>query len=50
MTTTETKDALQEKIENASNKISEVKQEVAKKIVGQENLIDSILIWLFAKW
>jgi len=50
MTTTEIKDALQEKIENASNKISEIKQEVSKKIVGQEDLIDSILIWLFAKW
>ncbi len=37
-------------IEFASTKIKEVKTELKKKIVGQENLIDCLLIWLFANW
>jgi len=41
---------LKEQIQEASNKISEIKSEVHKKIVGQDKLIDSILIWLFWKW
>lgn len=43
-------EVLQEKIENASSKILQVKNEVHKKIVGQEDLINSILICLFTKW
>jgi hypothetical protein len=35
---------LKEKIENISNKINKVKTEVHKKIVGQDDLINSILI------
>lgn len=38
-----------EKINFASLKIQEVKSELRKKIVWQENLIDSLIIWLFAK-
>jgi len=38
-----------EKINFASKKIQEVKTELRKKIVWQDNLIDSLLIWLFAK-
>ncbi len=41
---------LQEQINIASNKIQEVKNQVHKKIVSQDDLIDSILIWLFGKW
>ena len=41
---------LKEQIENISNKINEVKNQVHKKIVGQDDLINSILIWLFWKW
>jgi len=40
---------LQEKINTASDKLQEVKKEVHKKIVGQEELIDSIIIALLAK-
>jgi hypothetical protein len=35
---------LEEKIEKASLKIKELKAELAKKIVGQSILIDSLLI------
>lgn len=38
-----------EKINFASLKIQEVKSELRKKIVWQENLVDSLIIWLFAK-
>jgi len=41
---------LQEKIENASEKINEVIAEIHKKIVGQEDLIKTIIIGLLAKW
>jgi len=41
---------LQEKINNASEKINNVINEVHKKIVGQDNLIKSMIIWLLAKW
>jgi MoxR-like ATPase len=40
---------LQEQINLAADKIAEVKNEVHKKIVGQENLIDSLIIGLLAK-
>ncbi len=40
---------LLEQIKLAGEKIENVKKEVHKKIVGQEDLIDSILIWLFWK-
>ena len=40
---------LQEKINLASDKILEVKNEVHKKIVGQDDLIESLLIGLFSK-
>ncbi len=40
---------LQEQINNASDKINEVKKEVHKKIVGQEELIESLIIGLLAK-
>lgn len=39
----------QELITDSYEKIKKVKTELAKKIVWQENLIDSLLIWLFAK-
>ncbi|NVP17256.1 MoxR family ATPase [Candidatus Gracilibacteria bacterium] len=39
----------QELITDSYEKIKKVKTELAKKIVGQENLIDSLLIGLFAK-
>lgn len=39
----------QELITNSYEKIKKIKTELAKKIVWQENLIDSLLIWLFAK-
>ena len=41
---------LKEQIQEASNKITEIRSEVHKKIVWQDKLIDSILIWLFWKW
>lgn len=37
-------------IEKASEMIKQVKEELSKKIVGQSDLIDSLLIWLFWKW
>jgi len=40
---------LQEKINSASEKIIEVKNEVHKKIVGQDNLIESLIVGLLAK-
>jgi len=40
----------EKKVKKASIKINEVKKEVHKKIVGQEELINSMIIWLFAKW
>jgi len=40
---------LQEQINLAADKIAEVKNEVHKKIVGQENLIESLIIGLLAK-
>jgi len=40
---------LKEKIENISTKINKVKNEVHKKIVWQDDLINGILIWLFWK-
>lgn len=48
--TTIDKDDLQSEIEKASEKIIKIKQEVSKKIVWQENLIDSLIIWLFSGW
>ena len=41
---------LKEQIKETSEKIKEIKNEVHKKIVGQDKLIDSILIGLFWKW
>jgi len=41
---------LEEKIFRSSEKIKQVIKEVHKKIVGQDDLIQSILVWLFAKW
>lgn len=41
---------IQNDIINASNKIKELKNEIAKKIVWQSEMIDSLLIWLFAEW
>lgn len=43
-------DNLDTKISEFSNKIIDVKNEISKKIVGQNDLIDSLLIWLFWKW
>ncbi len=43
-------DLFQEKINIASKKIEEVINEVHKKIVWQDNLIKSMIIWLLAKW
>jgi len=43
-------DLFEEKILDASNKIKNVKVEVHKKIVGQDELIDSMIIWLLSKW
>ncbi len=40
----------QEKINLASEKIDEVVKEVHKKIVWQDDLIKSMIIWLLAKW
>ena len=45
----ENNEKLQEQVNNFANKIVEVKNEVHKKIVGQENLIESLLIGLFSK-
>ena len=47
--TTNNEEILQEKINEASDKLQQVKQEVHKKIVGQEDLIENLLIWLLAK-
>lgn len=44
------KQKLEDDIEMASKMIKKVKEELAKKIVWQEDLIDSLLIWLFWKW
>jgi len=41
---------IQNDIINASNKIKELKNEIAKKIVWQSEMIDSLLIWFFAQW
>jgi len=50
-TTTKTNEELfQEKINLASEKINEVVKEVHKKIVWQDDLIKSMIIWLLAKW
>ena len=43
-------DILQEKVTSSSKKISEVIEEVHKKIVGQDELIESLIIGLLAKW
>ncbi len=43
-------DNLEVKISDFSNKIKNVKKEISKKIVGQNDLVDSLLIWLFWKW
>jgi MoxR-like ATPase len=40
---------LQEKINLASDKIVEVKNEVHKKIVGQDDLIESLIVGLLSK-
>ncbi len=40
---------LQEKINSASDKIMQIKNEVHKKIVGQDNLIESLIVGLLAK-
>lgn len=45
----ENTDILQEKINNASEKLEKVKKEVHKKIVGQDALIESLIIGLLAK-
>ncbi len=47
---TEQKNNIDEKVKIASEKIQEVINEVHKKIVWQEELIKSLLIWLLAKW
>ncbi len=41
---------LLEQIKLTAEKLEKVKNEIHKKIVGQDDLIDSILIWLFWKW
>ncbi len=41
---------LLEQIKLTGEKLEKVKNEIHKKIVGQDDLIDSILIWLFWKW
>ena len=41
---------LQEKIDFYKSKIEDLKKEVHKKIVGQDELIEAMLIALFAKW
>lgn len=46
---TENKQTLKEQIETTSKKIREIKKQVHKKIIGQDDLIDSILIWVFWK-
>ena len=45
-----TDELFDEKVKNASERIKEVINEVHKKIVWQDELIKSLLIWLFAKW
>jgi len=39
-----------ENIQKAYEKINQVKEQVHKKVVGQEDLIESILIWILWKW
>lgn len=34
----------------SSKKIEKIKQEVWKKVIWQKELVDNLLIWLFAKW
>ena len=41
---------LEQKISEASELIKKLKNEVHKKIVWQEDLIDSLIIWVLAKW
>ena len=41
---------LLEQIKLTGEKLEKVKNEIHKKIVWQDDLIDSILIWLFWKW
>lgn len=49
--TEKTKEELfEEKIIKSSEKIKEVIKEVHKKIVWQDELIKSMIIWLFSKW
>ena len=50
ITTKTNEELLQEKIDNASEKINDVIAEVHKKIVWQDDLIKSMIIWLLAKW
>ena len=45
-----TKEQLQERIIQIKEKINWVKQEVHKKIVWQDNLIEAILIGIFTQW
>lgn len=45
-----TNEILEQKINTHAEKINEVVDEVHKKIVGQDDFIKSLLIWLFAKW
>jgi MoxR-like ATPase len=45
----ENNEKLQEQVNNFADKITEVKNEVHKKIVGQDELIESLLIGLFSK-
>lgn len=45
-----TNELFEEKIKQSSEKIKEVISEVHKKIVWQDELIKSLLIWLLAKW
>jgi len=46
---TQNNEKILEAIKIAGEKIDNVKNEVHKKIVGQDDLIDTILVWLFGK-
>ena len=43
-------DILNKKITDASKNIKNVIDEVHKKVVWQDNLIKSMIIWLLSKW
>jgi len=41
---------LQKQVEEASKKIENLKKEVHKKVIWQEELIDSLVIWILSQW